>query len=97
MKKRDRQVRSSRRSGSGPTVQSSNPMPVIRLPLPEVRRRIIAAGLEITVEQRLPDHCGTQLMTLLGHVVTVYDTHRAVIGGQHQMQMFQILTAQRPR
>lgn len=84
-------------SVSRSTVQISRPMPVIRLPLPEVRRRIIAAGLDLTVEERLPNHLGTQLMTLRGHVVTVYDTHKVVIGGQMQPQMFQLLTAKAPR
>jgi hypothetical protein len=72
-------------------------MPVIRMTLPEVRRRIIASGLDLTVDERLPNNRGTQLMTLLGHVVTVYDTHKVVIGGKKQMQMFQILTAKPQR
>jgi hypothetical protein len=66
-------------------------MKAIRMSLAEVRRRINRADLDITIEQRLPNNLGTQLVTLFGHVVTVYDTHTVVIGGKKQMQMRKIL------
>jgi hypothetical protein len=65
-------------------------MKAIRMSLAEVRRRINRADLDITIEQRLPNNLGTQLVTLLGRVVTVYDTHTVVLGGKKQMQMRKI-------
>jgi hypothetical protein len=60
--------------------------------LAEVKRRVKKAGFKITIERRLPDNDGTQIVTDRKHVVNVYDTKTVLIQGEHQQEMREILT-----
>jgi predicted nucleotide-binding protein len=52
-------------------------------------------GFEIAVRRRLPDGKGTQIRTVSGEVVNVYDTGRFVINGQHNDAVLEMFGKQR--
>jgi hypothetical protein len=63
----------------------------IKMSLSMVRRQIKRSGIEIFKEERLPNDTGTQIVTILGHVVNVYDNGSVYPDGQNAEQMTEIL------
>ena len=45
----------------------------LKMSLSMVKKRIQDSGIEIFAEKRLTDNSGTQIVTIFGHVVNVYD------------------------
>jgi excisionase family DNA binding protein len=54
----------------------------LKMTVDQVRSRISAAGLAIHAERRLPNNAGTQIVTIRGQVVDIYDTGTIVIHGR---------------
>jgi hypothetical protein len=63
----------------------------IKMSLSMVRSQIRRSGIAIFKEERLPDDTGTQLVTILGHVVNVYGNGSVYPSGQNPEQMRAIL------
>jgi hypothetical protein len=67
----------------------------IKMTLEEVKSRMSAAGIDIKSEQRLPNDTGTQIVTIFGHVVDVYDTGKAVVQGRDAARLASVLGVHR--
>jgi hypothetical protein len=63
----------------------------IKMTLATVKKRIKDAGIEIFRAERLPDDSGTQVTTILGHIVNHYDNDSVLPQGQNAEQMRAIL------
>jgi hypothetical protein len=63
----------------------------IKMSLPMVRQRIKSSGMETFKEERLPNDKGTQIITIVGHVVNVYDNGSVYPDGKNPEQMRAIL------
>jgi predicted nucleotide-binding protein len=58
----------------------------------EVRRLLEGAGEKVTSEKRLPNETGTQLRTVAGAIVNVFDTGRVQVQGKRQDEIQRLLT-----
>jgi hypothetical protein len=63
----------------------------IKMSLAMVKKHIKDAGIEIFREERLPDDNGTQITTILSHIVNHYDNGTVFPQGHNPEQMRKIL------